>query len=359
MGRGEPLVATVFYATREDVKQALDSKATARDNAQVDRALAAATPAIEGLTHCRFYPQVATRYFDWPNFQYARSWRLWLDSNRLVSVTLLASGGVTIPAADYFLRRSDDIDEAPYTHVEIDLGSAAAFSTGSTHQRAIAITGVWCGCPADEAPAGALAEALDASQTGVDVTDSAAIGVGQIIRVDDERMTVTGKTMLDTAVNTAGALTASNADVSITMSTVTGAPVEGEVILIDSERMLVVDVAGTTLTVKRAWDGSVLATHANPSDIYAPRTLTVVRGALGTTAATHSNSAPIVKHVVPPLVRDLAIAEAMNTLLQEGAGYARTSGSGENEQEMSAKGIKSLREDVVTAFGRKARISAI
>jgi hypothetical protein len=148
-------------------------------------------------------------------------------------------------------------------------------------------------------------------------------------------------------------------DVSITMSTTTNAPAVDEVILIDSERMLVVDVAGTVLTVKRAWDGSVLATHANPSDIYAPRTLTVVRGDLGTTAATHSTALTIYRHLVPGLVRDLAIAEAMSTLLQEGSGYARTAGSGENEREVSGRGVKGLRDDVYWAFGRKARKSAI
>lgn len=354
-------MASVFYATREDVQRALDAKASARDAAQIDRALAAATKTIEGLTHRRFYPFTGTRYLDWPDFSYAPPWRLWLGSNELVSLTSLVSGGTTIAAADYFLRRSDGLEEPPYTMIEIDLSSSAAFSVGTTAQRSIAATGVFCGCPTDEAPAGATAEALDDSETAVDVTDSSLIGIGHILRVDSERMLVTGRTMVDTGVNidAGDSLTASAADVSITMSTTTGAPSVDDVILIDSERMLVVDVAGLVLTVKRAWDGTVLATHAGSTDIYAGRTLTVVRGALGTTAATHLTAAPIVTHVVPPLVRTLAVAEAENTLLQESAGYARTSGSGDNERELAARGLKSLREDVVTAHGRKARIAAI
>lgn len=351
----------VWYATREDVQTAPDFVFTARDFTRIDRALEGATAAIFGLTHRRFYPWTGTRYLDYPSNNYARPWRLWLDANEVASVTSLVSGGTTISSSDYFLRRGDDLDEPPYTYIEVDLSSTSAFTSGSTQQRTVAITGVFIGCPVNESPAGALAEALDASETGVDVTNSAAIGVGSIIRCESERMIVTGKTMLDTAVDidAGDSLTANTADVSITMSTTTGAPVAGETILIDSERMLVVDVAGTVLTVKRAWDGSVLATHAAGSSIYAPRTLTVTRGALGTTADTHADTTALVRFVVPGLVRNLAIAEAVSTLLQEGSGYARTAGSGENEREVSGRGIKGLRDDVYTAFGRKARKSAI
>jgi hypothetical protein len=111
--------------------------------------------------------------------------------------------------------------------------------------------------------------------------------------------------------------------------------------------------------VKRAWDGSALATHAASADIYAPRTLTVVRGALGTTAATHTTTTAVVKHIVPYPVRDLTIAEALNTVLQERSGYAREVGSGENSREASGRGLRDLRESVYTSHGRKARISAI
>jgi hypothetical protein len=167
--------------------------------------------------------------------------------------------------------------------------------------------------------------------------------------------------MADTGVNidAGDSLTASNSDVTITMSTTTDAPSVGDVILIDSERMLVVDVAGTALTVKRAWDGSVLATHAGGADIYALRTLTVVRGFLGTTAATHLDNATAVKYLPPPGVRELNIAEAMNILLQEGSGYGRESGKGEGTQEFFGRGLDALREQVRTAFGRKARTRAI
>jgi uncharacterized Zn-binding protein involved in type VI secretion len=347
-----------WSCTREDVKRALDVAETARNNAQVDRAIESASRNVEGLCHRVFYPLVATRYFDWPNQQYARSWRLWLDQHDLISVTSLVSGGVTIPTGDYYLEPVND--GPPYRSVEINLGSQSAFSAGDTHQRSIVITGLW-GHSADTAPAGTLAEALDASETGVDVGDSSLIGVGQIIAVGSERMIVTGKSMADTGVNidAGDSLAASAADVSITASTTTGIPAVDETILVGSERMLVVDVAGSTLTVKRAWDGSVLAAHAGGADIYAPRTLTVERGALGTTAASHGNGAAITKHVVPGLARDLAVAYALNQVLQEGSGYARVAGSGDNQKEFTGRGVAAIEDDCYARYGRKARSRAV
>jgi hypothetical protein len=143
------------------------------------------------------------------------------------------------------------------------------------------------------------------------------------------------------------------------MSTTTGAPAVDETILIGSERMLVVDVAGSTLTVKRAWDGSVLTTHASGADIYALRTLTVARGAYGTTAATHSDTAALARHVCPALVRDYALGVALVQLLGEQAGYARTAGSGEGQREVTGRGLAQLRRDLIAAYGRKSRIRGV
>lgn len=355
------------YCTREAVKRALDIKQTARSDGQVDRAIESSSDIVDGgavggnrgagLMKRRFYPEVDTRYFDWPDRQGSRPWRLWLNQHELISVTSITAGGVAIAASDYFLRPDDG---PPFTHVEIDLSSSAAYGSGDTHQRAVAIAGVY-GFTADTATAGALAEGLDASETGVDVTDSSVVGVGDVAIVDSERMLVTGKSMLDTGVNidAGDSLTAAANDVSITMSTTTNAPVVDEVILIDSERMLVVDVAGGVLTVKRAWDGSTLAAHSANADIYAPRTLTVTRGALGTTAATHTTSTAVSRHLNPSLVRDFALALSLNQLLQEGSGYARVAGSGDNQREFTGRGIKAIEADAWAAYGRKARKKAV
>ena len=346
------------YATREAVKQAIDSKATAYNDSRVDDALDAASRAVEGLCHRRFYPETATRYFDWPNAQTAAPWRLWLDDSDLISLTSISSGGTTISTADVILEPNRT--GPPYNRVEIDLSSSAAFGGGATHQQDITITGLW-GHSNDESTAGLVDEAMTDTETAMDVTDSAAIGVGQVIRVGTERMLVTGKTMKDTLVNidAADSLTASVSDVSITLSTTTGAPVVGETILIDSERMLVVDLAGTVATVRRAWDGSTLAAHAAGADIYAPRTLTVTRGALGTTAAAMALGDAVYRWDPPGTVRALTVAEASVILLQGAAGWARTAGTGDNQREVTGRGLAQLRAQVYATYGRKARSRAV
>jgi hypothetical protein len=348
----------VWYVNRETVKAALDIETTARRDAQVDRACGSATRAVRACLHRDFAPLLATKYFDWPDSQGSRGWRVWLDQHEAISLTQLVAGGQTIAPADYFLEPVND--GPPYDSVEINLATAASFNVGSTHQRNIAMTGLW-GFDNVTAPAGALAEALDNSETAVDVTDSAAVGVGDLLLVGTEYLDVTGKAMLDTGVNidAADSLTAQNNDVSITMSTTTGAPVPGETILIDSERMRVDDVAGSVLTVKRAHDGTVLAAHAANADIYAPRTLTVVRAARGSTAATHTTSAAIVRQVFPDPVRDLAAALAINQVMQETAAYARVAGSGDNQREATGRGIRDIEKAARRACGRQMRIGAV
>lgn len=356
-------MAAPWYCTREDVQRALDVKEAARAARQVDRAIEAGAREIEGCMHRIFYPLTATRTFDWPSPNRSRSWRLWLNQHELASITTLVAGGVTIAASDYLLYPAGG---PPYNRVEIDLDSSAAFASGGTHQQAISIAGVYAGCRLDEADAGQLAEALDASETSVDVTDAAAVGVGDLLRVGSERMLVTGRTMLDSGQNLGGNLTASNANVTVPVSDGTAYHVD-EVILVDSERMLIVDIAGNSLTVRRAWDGSVLAAHTAGADIYAPRTLTVERAAAGTTAAAHAGGAAVVRHVPPGPIVALNVGLALAQLLGEQSGYARPesrSGSGSTSDsrrrtQEHGVGLAALWDAAYAACGRKARVRAV
>ncbi|MBA4865914.1 hypothetical protein H1V43_32135 [Streptomyces sp. PSKA54] len=352
----------VWYATREDVMRALDSKLTARNSAQIDRALESASRDAEALCHRRFYPETATKYFDWPDSQSGTSWRLWLDDSELISVTTLTSGDTTISAADFFLEPNRS--GPPYNRIEIDLDSSAAFGGGNTHQRDITVTGLF-GYRNDETTAGTLAAAISsttATTASVNGAAAAALGVGSVIRVDSERMLVTGRAMADTGQNLGGSgLTAQANSVTVAVTDGTAFAVD-EVLLIDSERMLIVDIAGNNLTVIRAWDGSVLAAHAAGVDIYASRTLTVTRGALGTTAATHSNGATVQRWDPPGPVRDLVIAEVMNRITNEQAGYARTRRTGDStshDQAKQARDLPALREQVYASHGRKARLRGV
>ncbi|MGW3144838.1 hypothetical protein ACWDG1_09185 [Streptomyces sp. NPDC001177] len=348
----------VWYATREEVKAELDVKETARSNARIDRALEEASRRVEGLCHRRFYPVAATRYFDWPPRQGMTPWILRLDDKELISVSSIASGGTTITSDQYNLEPVNS--GPPFNRVEVKLSSNASFGGGDTYQRDVQIAGLW-GYRNTEITAGVLAEILDSSETGVDVDGptSAAVGVGSILRVDSERMIVTGRSQLSTG-QTLGGSGLTNQNNAVTVTVASGAAFAvGETILIDAERMRIDDIAGNTLVVTRAWDGSTIAAHTVGATIYAPRTLTVTRGALGTTADTHANGTTVYAWQPPGPIRQLTIAEALTDLLQGRSGYARTAGSGENERETIGRGLNDLRASAYAECGRKARMRSV
>ena len=122
--------------------------------------------------------------------------------------------------------------------------------------------------------------------------------------------------------------------------------------------MLVEQIVGSVATVRRAWNGTTLAAHSGAT-IYAFRQYSVLRGQLGTTATTYSANAAIYRHRVPPLVHDLAIAEAANQVLQEGSGYARTVGSGESAHPAPGISLADKWDECRTRHGRKARQRAV
>jgi hypothetical protein len=347
-------VTTPTYCTREDVKRAIDIKETARTNWQIDRAIQSAARNIEGHLHRVFYPTDATRYFDWPNFQYAYPWRLWLDQHELAAIpTAVTSGGQPIPLSACNFEPVNS--GPPYTSLELRRDLSYSFGVGSTPQRDIAITGPFGFWTATD-PAGQLAAAISSTTaTTTTVSDGSLIGVGDLLIVDSERMLVSGRSNVDTGqTNLSGGTTASAADVAIGVTDGTQLHVD-EVMQIDSERMLIVDITGNTLTVKRAWDGTVLATHATGTHIYASRALAVLRGQLGTTAATHSNAAAASIHRVPALIRDLAVAESTNRVLQETGGYTDPQGEGAAAVAHLGSALADLWDEAETTYGRKNR----
>jgi hypothetical protein len=340
------------YCTREDVKSALDVAETARRNPQIDRAIVAGARAVDRLCHRRFYPELRTMTFDWPNPQSPTSFRLWLDANELVSLTTLTAGGVAIPGADALLRPDDG---PPFTRLEVDTSTSSALAAGDTSQRAIAATGLF-GYRDDAADAGALAGAINATQRTVDVTDGSVVGVGSLLRADAERMLVTGRSMVTTGQTLQTDLTDKNNAVTVTVVDGTGFA-EGEQILIGGERMRIDEIAGNTLVVARAVDGSPLAAHTGNPVIYSPRRLNVDRGVLGTTTASHTAVA-LTTWVAPPLVRQLAIAEAIVTLGQETGGYGQSIRAGESAMKL-VQSISDVRDQVYDAHGRKVRTRVV
>lgn len=356
-------ISEPVYTTRETIKRALDQGEIPRNNRNIDRCIESASRNTEALCHRIFYPHTATKYFDWPNDQDAVSWRLWLEDQDLISVTTLTSGGTTISSSNFNLEPNRT--GPPYNRMEINISSTASLGGGATHQRDITIAGLW-GWNDDHTTVGTVAEALDATETAVDVSAAASadIGVGSILKVDSERMLVTDRTNLTTGQTVGGAgLTAVKSSQALTVADGTQFAID-EVLVIESERVLVTDINANVLTVERAFEGTTIAAHAAGVTIYAPRTLTVTRGALGSTAATHLTGTTLQMWKVPPGVRQYATAEAIHELMQEQTGWFRTMSAssifgGTAKRAATIEALIDYRDQLYRTYGRKARIRTI
>ena len=369
------------YCNRDEAMRAVDFKDGVLAVAAVDRALQSVAGSIEKALHRQFYPIDATYRFTWPNYQYAEPWRYWLGRHDLQCLTSLQSPGDTeIPLWQVFLEPVNRWPGEAYTHVELDRSTVAAWGIGPTPQHSIWMTGTW-GFTADADQVAALAAGIGASDTTITVSTGAQLGAGDVLIIGygrgdapfptypgtagaiapylGERIIVQDKGPADAGLTLSGTgcTTAANSDTALTVSG--GSLTAGDVVLVDQELMFVERVVAGVATVSRAWAGSILDTHATGTDVYPDRQLTVLRGQLGTTAATADAAAAVWRHRVPQLVRDLAIAETENQVLQEVSGYSRMVGSGEAQMRASGTALAAKWQAATTAFGRKARIGAI
>jgi hypothetical protein len=350
------------------VRRAADLKQASYDNDRIDRAIVAAAESVEGLTQRKFYPNDGTKSFDWPNYQYAYPWELWLDQHEMAAQpTLVVTGSllpepIEIPAGNYIMQPIND--GPPYTKLELRRDQDSAFGYNTTPQLDIAITGTF-GYWMMTSSSGTFTSSVGSSDTVVNVSSGTSPGVGDMILADSERMVVTDSSYTSTSLAfTSGITTAqSNDNVGAVSS---GADFSvGEIILVDFEWMLIQNIVGNNLVVKRGYDGSIITTHSG-GDIWASRQLSVLRGQLGTTAATHSEGDDISINQVPSLISELAVAEALVWLAQEPSAYggqaaprkstvSTRSGGDVNESQIGT-GVYDLRARVAASkYSRDAR----
>lgn len=338
--------------------RAADVKASAYLTPEIDQAIESASRAVDNLCHRGdqtrpgFAPWTGTITYDWPVSNNDDAYRFWLNQNSLTSLTSAVSGGVDIEAACILRPETGP----PYSSVIVDRDSDHLLTfTAGAGERSLALGGTWCGCAITDRTRSTwqLGSSPDADDD--QLTLNAPLGVGNIVLIGTERVIITEKTWADSGED--GSLTASAGAQSLAVSDGT-AFFAGEELLIDAERVLVQDIAGNTLIVKRAVGGSVLASHSTAS-IYFARSFTVERGALGTTAASHTLGAALLIYAPPPLVEQLTVAYALDQRAQESSAYARTVGTGDAERQAGGAGIRSLEDRVYAAHGRKLRHRAV
>ena len=343
-------MARPCYVTRDRVQYTLDQADIFRSNKRIDDAIASASDDLEGQLNRYFYPTLATRYPD--PWRQVRGGILWLDSNvyEMASVSTLVVDSVTWTVnTDFYL---DPEDGPPYTSIRIPRTSSRSWPSD---ERSIVVTGN-VGASERTKAAGTLSASMNTSVTTMTVSDASMVGVGDLVTLDSERVIVTDKALTTTGTTITADMTGLSSGTSVTVAS--GAAVHaGEYIVIDSERIFVEQVNGNTLTVKRGAQSSALAVHTSGATVYAPRVCTVERACTGTPAASHNSAITLYVNDPPSLVAEAALALALNNLEQGKSAYARTTGTGEMQQEATGRGVKQIVEDCIARHGR-VRIGA-
>jgi len=336
-------------ASVEDVRAAVDAAESTQVDALIARHLMGASDAVRSLCSREFTPWFGTRYFSWPNDQMSTSWRLWLDADELAAQPeRIEASGVEI--TDYFCEPANA--GPPYNRVELDLATAATFAGGLTPQRAVAITGAFCGCPIVSEALGELVGTIGESDTSATLT--AAAQVGNLLVLGSEYVEVTAL-----AWATADTMSSSLPDDSTVQTITLNSGIDarpGELLLIDAELVRVRDVAGLVLIVERAAGGSALASHSNGAAVHARRVATLARGACGTIPASHAATSPVRRHVVPEAPRSLTIAETLYRVQRDAGSWATATKVAGGT---TATELERMREDVKASHGRNLRKRAI
>ena len=210
------------YASIGDLKGILGISSTT-DDVVMRKILEASSRSIDQYTNRHFVTQTATKYFD-------GAVKLWLPD--LLSITTLktdADGDATFEntfaTTDYITYGhgiEDTLNTYPITRLEISEDSDyGSFASGV--KRGVEIAGIWGygdGISATPYISDTTTNgALDATETGVDVTAATNLSAGQVI-------------------------------------------------LIESEQMYIYSISSTTLTVERGVNGTTAATHDTAKTIY-------------------------------------------------------------------------------------------
>lgn len=175
------------------------------DDAVIEMLLRSVSRYVDDQTGRHFYPRVETRYYDVPDNTGLDVRSLVLDGDLLEVITVVNGDGITVPSTEYTLRPRN---VTPHLYIRLKDSSTYywASNSASDFHDVIEVTGVWGyhdKYSAAWALGSTLAEALDTTETGTDVTSGTLFTTGDIIRFDDELAYVSAKST-DTLTNTRG-----------------------------------------------------------------------------------------------------------------------------------------------------------
>ena len=183
------------YATLDDYKNWItmrggSTETDAVDDAVIEQILLGVSRYIDRQSGRSFVPYLETRYFSVPTKEDDDDLRfLKLDADLLEVISVTNGDGVSIAASEYDLYPKN---RSPYRAIRLKGSSVYYWTTNSSGDSfaVIAVAGLWG--THDRYTVGAwvtgstLNEALDATETGVDVTSGSLFETGQIVRFDNE-----------------------------------------------------------------------------------------------------------------------------------------------------------------------------
>lgn len=182
------------YATLQEYKDFVRSRggsvqSDSTDDAVIEFLLKSASRYIESATGRNFTPYVETRYYDVPTGEEIDPRLLKVDGDLLEIITLTNGDGTVIPSTEYSLRPKNT---TPHFGIRLTDNSTyvwASDGAGDTHD-VISVSGFWGYHNHYSSLAWYLGstagEAMDASETGLDVASNANFVVGDIIKYDNE-----------------------------------------------------------------------------------------------------------------------------------------------------------------------------
>lgn len=180
------------YLSREDFKNRLANLGSGdtNDDAKIDLILQGVSQKIDQYCGRRFQPYTATRTFT------ADSSSI-LDVDDLLSITTLkhdedgdGTYETTWASTDYLLWPFNAaVDERPYTQIRIAPQGTKSFPATPN---GVQVVGTWGYRNSRVSAVTTASEAIDASETAIDVASGSALEILQTILIDSEQMFITG-----------------------------------------------------------------------------------------------------------------------------------------------------------------------
>lgn len=248
-----------------------------------------------------------------------------LKVDPLLAITSITVDGTALTTSDYrLLPTNRHWRNGPYTHIQrLDAEWGA--------EDEIVITGRW-GMYELTGATGVSGTLAAADTSTLVLTNGAILSPGMVVLIETEQILVTaGNGGIDSPGTTAAtSLTAEAIAVGDEEFNVdSGAEFKtGEVIRIGSEDMRILRITSNTLTVRRAYNNTAQAAHADDSAIGVYRTYNITRGVNGTTAAAHAAKA-IYKFTIPEDVKWLTRQIAGLMRMKAASGFSGRAGNTE------------------------------